>query len=73
MDNKQVDKMYNDFVLTSIISRIENAKTKKNLCEVISNLTIDDLIDRKDIINAFNKTAKKLKIDNDKIYSWVQY
>lgn len=68
-----MDKLYLDYKLTYCKDYIKSAKNRNQLYEAVQGLPFEVIAERKDIIDAFAIKANQLGIDEDKLFSWLEY
>ena len=62
---KSLDELYSDYKLFYAKRFIEIANTKKELFDVLREISLSDLSKREDLFNAFKKKCSELGIKKD--------
>lgn len=64
------NEKYRDYKLHYAIEYIESSISKEMLRDAVLGLNFFDVVEHQDIQDAFNKKAKELGLDEDKLYEW---
>ena len=70
---KNFEEHYYNYKLNTVKYYIRKAQDKNDLYNAVKGLSFDDIKNDKELIVMFNTKAESLGVDEDKLFSWLDY